>query len=173
MKEKVIHILEAVVIIVVGILIAAIGPSAIDKYFGILAIVIGSLLFILWIAILAQNKSLDVAATFLFPILITFGVALLAGWLSIAALIIFLIYLLIGFGIGLMIYGIFYVAKGDAFFGISQLVVGGLMVLFSVLYLTVPEFNTAFWIIVGVLVALYGALYLVKTLLTKDSKKQK
>ena len=30
MKEKVIHILEAVVIIVVGILIAAIGPSDID-----------------------------------------------------------------------------------------------------------------------------------------------
>ena len=173
MNSKVSQILESAIIITLGILIAIFRIDALDTYFGILAVVIGTLLLILVGVTLAKTKALDLTGTFLAPILLTIGIALLAGGLSLGALVILLVYLLMGFGIGLVLLGTYTATrKGGALLGIGEIVVGALIVLFTILFLTVEDFRGAFWIIVGILIAIYGALSLVYALTRKDTKKK-
>lgn len=173
MNKKVVNVLEAAIIVVVGVLIAIFGPSAVDTYFGIVAVVIASLLFILLIVTLARTKLLDLTSTFLAPVLMTLGVALLAHWLSFAALVYFVVYILMGIGFGIVIYGIYALSKKATVIGVTDIILGALLVVFTILFLTVDGFQQAFWIVVGVLIALYGAFFLVSTLLDKKVVKAK
>jgi len=83
------------------------------------------------------------------------------------ALVEFLVIALLGLGIGLILTGIYCLSKKLLFNGIGQLVVGALMVTFVIIYKTVPDFAQAFWIIIGVLVAVYGALVIISALISK------
>ncbi len=172
-KEKLVGILEAIVIIAFGIIIAVFGGgTALDIYFAIVALVAGAVLLIVNVYSLVKVKELNFALTFLSSALITVGVAILAKGLSFGVLIPLMAYLLLGLGIALVLYGLFVALRKNLFYGVGQIVVGAVLTTLVIIFLTVPEFAHAFWIIVGVVLAIYGVLLLVFTLIDKDGKRK-
>ena len=173
MKEKLANVLEAIVIIAFGIIIAVFGGgTALDLYFAIVALVAGVVLLVVNIYSLAKVKELNFALTFLSCALITVGVAILAKKLSFAVLIPLMAVLLLGLGIALILYGVFVAVRKNLFYGVGQIVIGAVLATLVIIFLTVPEFAQAFWIIVGVVLAIYGVLLLIFTLVGKNEKKK-
>ena len=173
MKEKLAGILEAVVIIAFGIIIAIFGGgTALDLYFAIVALVAGVILLMVNVYTLVKVKELNFGLVFLASALITVGVAILAQKLSFAVLIPLMAFLLLGLGIALVLYGIFVAVRKNLFYGVGQIVVGAVLATLVIIFLTVPEFAHAFWIILGVVLAVYGVLLLVFTLIGKPEKKK-
>ena len=171
-KEKLVGILEAIVIIAFGIIIAVFGGgTALDLYFAIVALVAGAVLLIVNVYTLVKAKELNFALTFLSAALITIGIAILAKGLSFAVLIPLMAYLLLGLGAALILYGLFVALRKSLFYGVGQMVVGAVLATLVIIFLTVPEFAHAFWIILGVVIAVYGALLLIFTLVDKNGKK--
>ena len=169
MKEKLAGILEAIVIIAFGIIIAVFGGgAALDIYFAIIALVAGAVLAVVNVYSLVKSKELVFGTTFLSTALIVIGIALLTKWLSFAILINLAVFLILGLGIALVLYGLYVVAlKKNLFYGVGQIVVGAILAILAIIFLAVPEFRTAFWILIGVVVAVYGVLLLLTTLLSK------
>ena len=75
MKEKYAKIIAAVILIVMGIIIAVVGAGALDLYFGIGCLVAGGVLVILNIIALAKSKQITFAQLFLSTALIVLGVS--------------------------------------------------------------------------------------------------
>ena len=167
-NNKLVRILEGAILVALGIIIAICGiGSAIDLYFGIIFTVAGACLLILACTGLSKKDTTAVNDLVFGSVVLTIGVCLFTPWLSFAALVEIFVIALLGLGIGLVLAGAYFVAKKALFTGIGQIVVGALMVTFVILYKTVPDFSKAFWIIIGILVAIYGALVIVGALINK------
>lgn len=168
MKEKYAKIIVPIVIIVVGIIIAICGAGALDLYFGIGALAAGIILAIVNIVTLAKEKSLLFSSLFFSTALIVVGIAFLIGQLSFGPLITLVAYLILGLGAALVLYGLctIFLTKKTAF-GVIQIVVGLAIIALVIVFLNVPEFNKAFWIVTGILIAVYGAFELVLALTNK------
>ena len=172
-NNKIVNIIEAIVIIVLGIIIAVCGGgTALDLYLGIVAIVGGVAVGAIAVYTLAKTKVLPFGATFLSVALITIAITLFAGKLSFNVLITLLVYILLALGITLVLYGVYTVAmrKGLAL-GIVQIIIGTALIVLTILFLTVTDFQAVFWIITGILVAAYGVLMLVSSLLPQKKSK--
>ena len=128
-----------------------------------------ALLVLAFIGISKKNP-LSLSDIILGSILLTVGICLFTPWLSFAGLVEILVIALMGLGIGLIISGALCISKKVLFNGIGQVVIGVLMVTFVIIYKTVPDFAQAFWIIIGILVAIYGALVIVSALLLSEKK---
>lgn len=172
-NNKIVNIIEAIVIIVLGIIIAICGGgTALDIYFGIVAIVGGVALGAIAIYSLAKTKVLPFGTTFLSIALITVAITLFVGALSFSVLIGLLVYIMLALGIALVIYGIYTaVALKGLVPGIAQIVIGAAIIVLTILFLTVAEFRTVFWIITGVLVAVYGVLMLISAFIPQKKAK--
>ena len=168
-KQKLLGILEGAAIVALGVLIAIFGfATVVDIYFGIVACVVGAAL--LGVSVYAMTKKeLTFGLLGLGAILVAVGIGLLVHQLSFGVLIGFVVFAILGFGAALIIYGIYLLARKYTIYGILVLLIGILLVTFSVLYLTVPEFRQAFWIAVGISIALYGVLYIVFILTEKKA----
>ena len=168
-KNKLLGILEGAVIITLGVLIAVFGfATVVDIYFGIVAIIVGAAL--LGVSIYSMiKKTLTFGLLGLGTILIAIGIGLLVHQLSFGVLIPFVVFAVLGYGAALIIYGIYLLARKYTIYGVLVLIIGILLVTFAVLYLTVPEFQKAFWIAVGISIALYGVLYIVFILTEKKA----
>ena len=171
-KDKVYKIITAVFMIVLGVLIAINGGgAAIDLYFGIVIMVAGVSVLVLDIINLANTKHLSLLLTGLSFALISVSAGLLSHWLSFAVIIGIAIFALIGFGGALIMHGVYLIVKRNIVYGIIEAVLGVLSVTFTILFLTVPEFQTAFWIILGITVIVYGVLYLLSVFIDFDKVK--
>ena len=172
-NNKIVNIIEAVVIIVLGIIIAVCGGgTALDIYFGIVAIVGGVALAAISVYTLAKTKVLPFGTTFLSIALITIAIALFAGWLSFGVLIGLLVYIMLALGIALVLYGIYtVVALKGVVPGIAQIIIGAAIIVLTILFLTVEDFRTVFWIITGILVAVYGVLMFISAFLPQKKAK--
>ena len=172
MNSKVAKVLEGAVLVVLGVLVAIYGGgTAVDIYFGIISLVAGLCLLALAVVGLSQKKALDVDGLLVGSILTTVGVCLFTPWLSFAALIDLFIIIILGLGIGLIFLGVYTLARKVLFTGLGEIVIGILMVTFSIIYKVNPDFHNVFWIVVGILIAVYGALVIVTALLEKGKKK--
>ena len=172
-NKKLINILEASIMIALGVLIAIFGIGAVDLYFGIVFLVTAAVALAAIIVGLAKYKLLVFGLIFAFCACLVFGIALLTHYLSLGVLVDILVFLVIAMGGALIFYGTFVLVKVNVFFGLGQIVLGALAVTAGILYLFVPEFRVAFWIIVGVLVALYGVVLLVAAIANKQIGTQK
>ena len=172
MKEKILQIIEGLIIIALGVIIAVFGGATVlDIYFGIVALVGGIALVILNIVGLVKAKLLDFGATFLACALIVVGISLFTEFLSFAILINLVVLLILGLGVALILYGLYsMLLKKDMLAGICQIIIGAAAIVLAILYLAVEEFRTIFWIIVGVVVAVYGVLVIVTALISKKKK---
>ena len=59
-------------------------------------------------------------------------------------------------GAAVLCYGIYLIGKKEPAIGAIQIVIGAVAITMGILYLTVDGFATAFWIVIGILIALYG-----------------
>ena len=171
MNKTLIGVLEGIVAIVVGVLVAIFGGQAVlDIYFGVLFLIAGVILMIFAITILAKTKLLNFVLVFLSFVGLVIGSFLLAKYYSVGYLVYTLVLLIIAAGGALIFHGVYAITKKLVFAGIGEIVVGAASITVGILYIFVPEFHVAFWIVVGVLVALYGVIILVTALLNKNNK---
>lgn len=172
MSNKIAKIIEGAVIIALGVLIAIFGGNeVVDIYFGVMSLIAGVILLTLSVVSLVRKEPLLFSNLFLGTSLVVVAIFLLARfYISFGLFINLLVLLLLGLGIALILYGVYVLAKVSLFYGIGQIVVGAAFIVFSCLYIWVPEFATAFWIIVGVLVALYGLIFLLSAIFDKKNK---
>ena len=168
MNNKVARVLEGAVLVALGVIIAIFGiGTAIDLYFGIVFTVGGVCLLLLAVIGLSKKDPSHLSDLVLGSVLLTIGICLFTPWLSLAPLINLLVIAIMGLGIGLILTGAYFLSKKMMIVGVGQIVVGALMVTFTVIYKLVPDFAQAFWIIIGVLVAVYGVLVIVASLVEK------
>lgn len=173
-KEKLTNVLEGAVILVFGIVIAVCGiGEAIDLWFGIGFTVTGAVLATFAIVSLARGTELSLAPVFLAAACLTLGICLFTDWLSFAVLANIFVCLVLALGAALIFHGIYALVKVSKVFGLGEVILGALLLTFAILYFTVPDFRQAFWIIVGILVAIYGAFLLVFSLMGKSAKPAK
>lgn len=173
-NQKLTAILEGLIIVILGILVAVVGVGeAIDIYFGILTTVTGSLIaiFVLYL-IFSGKKAIPLGLTLISGALLAIGIGLFCNYLTFAMLVNILIMIVLGAGAALIVYGIHFAIRVNFVYGIGTIVIGAIAVTLCALYLNVPDFAKAFWVIVGILIAIYGCLLVVMNVIeTKPSKK--
>ena len=174
MNNKIAKVLEGAVLVALGVLVAIYGGGAVvDIYFGIVCLIAGlCLLGIAGLSMIGQNKRpLNVSDLLMGSILTAIGICLFTPWLSFAVLIDLFVIVILGLGAGLIILGLYSLANKVLFSGVGEVVIGALMVTFSIIYKVNPDFHKAFWIIIGILIAIYGVLVIISGLLEKGKTK--
>ena len=168
MEKKFLAICEGAAAIVLGILLAAFGGQAVlDVYFGIIFVIGGALMLVLTAIGLARTRALLFGFLFAGVAMTLIGSFMLANYYSFGYFVYTIILLIIAAGFSLVLYGIYTIVKFNLFYGIGQIVVGAIAATLGFCYLFVPEFYQAFWIIVGVVIAVYGVFYLILAILSK------
>ena len=167
-NKKLLGVIEGAIIVALGVLIAIFGFGAVDLYFAIASTVVGAAL--LGVSIYGMSKnSLDVGVLALSGVLIAIGVGLFTHYISFGILINLIVIAILGFGAALIIYGIYLITKKYPVYGTLVLIIGVVLVTLSVLYICLADFRNMFWIIVGIVIALYGVLYIVAVLTERKS----
>ena len=175
-KQKNSKLISGIVVLVLGILVAIFGGQAVlDVYFGVIALISALALLSLTAYQMAKKQFDQVSNLVLGAIFAAVGIGLFTDFLTFAAIINFLVLAILGAGAGLFLYGVYCLVAKNAMAGFMNLLVGAGAITLSVLYITVAEFRTAFWIVVGVLIAVYGLCQTVIVLMDmiKGSKKAK
>lgn len=170
MKEKYIRIIAAVILIAMGVIVAVCGAgAALDLYFGIGCLVTGAVLVVLNVVGLAKNKQVTFAQLFTSTCFVVIGISLLfTHYVSFEMLVNLFVLLVLGLGVALMLYGIFTIVLSKKLpYGIVQLVLGLALVVLTIVYLNVADFRRVFWIIAGIVIAVYGVLELILALTSK------
>lgn len=166
-RKKLISVFECVLTIVIGVLIAVFGTKAVNMYFGILFIISGAAALAFECYLFITAKKMTFGPTFGGAALIVVGSFLVAEKLSVDYFVYLAIIVLLAFGAALLIYGTYYAAKVNGAYGCGLIVIGAGALVVSILCLTDTLKQEAFWIIVGVLVALCGLCALVKLFVDK------
>ena len=160
MDKKIMTIVEGAALIVLGILLAIFGGQAVlDVYFGIIFVIAGVLFLAVCIIGLLKTKELIFGFVFAAAAFLLFGIFLLTKYYSFAAFVYAIILLIIAGGIALFLFGIWSLIRVSLFLGIGQMVVGAAVATLGFCYIFIPEFYATFWIIAGIIVALYGVFY--------------
>ncbi len=150
-------LISGIFLIVMGVLIAIFGGQAVlDVYFGIVALISGLCLLAIGVYALSKKQPLPSASLILGTILVSVGVTLFTDFLSVGVLINFLVIVILGSGVGILLYGVYLLTKKETVPAIMNIVLGVVAIVVSVLYIAVADFRNVFWIIVGVLIAVYG-----------------
>ena len=166
-------IVEGAVMAVLGIMIAIFGgQTVLDSYFGALFVLLGACLFVIEILFITKNKYAHFSDLFLSSFLIIVGCFLLANQFSFDYVITLLVYAVIAFGAALLINGLVSSLTKRMALGMGQLFIGVSAITLGVLYLTVNEFRSAFWIVVGVLVSVYGIFTILTVFIRKKGRRR-
>ncbi len=170
-NQKIRYIIEGAVLVVLGVLLAVFGgESVLDLTFGILCLVGGVAFGVLTVLALSKKEPLPFGSLLGFCALVSVGICFLVEFLTVAALIAFIMILLIALGGALVLYGVYSLIKGLVVSGIFQLIIGAALAVLAGLYIGVADFHEAFWIIIGIVVALYGVLCIVTPFLPNKKK---
>ena len=173
-NEKLANILEGIILIVLGVFVAIYGGGrVVDTYFAIVALVAGVILALVAILELADKKPLPLKPVVVSGALISVAIGLFTGWLSFAQLINLFVLVILGIGAGLIIYSLFLFSKSKTSLAVCVLIIGTVLVVLAALYMGVPDFRKAFWIIVGIVIAVEGALLIAASLIENKGKKRK
>ena len=167
-KDKLSKILTFAVVIALGILIAIFGTDAIDIYLGIVACIAGVVVLVDAIYLITRKEEVPVTPFVLSCVLLAVGISLFPHYISFVVLVRFIVVVILGLGAGLLGYGIYLLSKKETSTGILNVVVGVVAITLAILYMAIPDFAKVFWIIVGVVIAVYGLLGLVFTIVNKE-----
>ena len=161
-KEKLSKILTSVVLIALGVLIAIFGVGAIDIYLGVVACVAGAVILIDTIYLLSRKEKIVATPFVVSLVFFALGITLFTHYISFASFVNLLVVVILGTGAGLLCYGVYLLAKKETSSGVLNVAVGVVSLVLSILYIAnVGNFEKIFWIIAGILIAVYGALGLV------------
>ena len=171
MSKKLLTIIEGACVIALGVLIAVFGGvQTLSTYFGVLFIIAGAGLLAFDVALLCRTKLLNFGLTFLGGATLALGIGLLLHNDLFAVVVYVIMLFAIAGGCALVAYGIWSIVRKLVFTGIGQIVIGAALATLASVYLKVPSFQEIFWIIAGVLVAVYGLLVLLGALFSKEAK---
>lgn len=126
-NKKLIAVIESIVTITLGILVAIFGIATVNIYFGIVFVVGAAAFLGITIYFLAKTHVMPFGPLAGFTILLTFGIMVLAGKVGLEYLVYLLVIALIGLGGALFIYGIYHVIKKNTVYGILLLIIGVFM----------------------------------------------
>ena len=172
MSNKLITIIQGAIAVTLGILIAVFGGvETLGTYFGVLFIIAGVFGLALAFTALFRTQLLGFGGLFIGGAFLALGTALLIHPELFGFIVYIVVLLIIAAGCALVVYGVFTIVKHSLFYGIGQIVVGAIAVTLAVLFLKVGGFQTVFWIIVGVLVALYGVCIIVSAFINQKEDK--
>ena len=166
-RNTLFQIIGGAILVALGVLIAIFQIGALDLYFGIIAIIGGAVLLAYSCYLIIKKQPLNASSAILACVLLTLGITLVIGFVSFGLLINPILALMIGGGAGLVLVGVYSLVKKDAFGGLINIIIGVAAIVLAVLYIAVEGFRDAFWIIVGVLVAVYGVLEILYAFLGK------
>lgn len=172
-NKKLLAIIEGIATITLGVLIAIFGTKTLGLYFGIMLIVASAGLLAMCILSLVKTKELEFIPVAGFAVALAFGILLVVHPELVEFFIVLFVYFLIAFGGAMVVYGIYQIVKRFFVFGAGEITLGAVVITLGILYLTVASFRVAFWIIVGVVVALSGVFLIVAAFLNKDIKEIK
>ena len=171
MKNKdLTKIIQGLVAVIVGILLAVLGIGVINTYLGVLAIATGAILLVFAFYTLFDKKLLPLGPLALGGALIAIGVGVFTGYIGFEVLINIIVFSLFGVGGAFIVFGVYVTAKGKVPFGVAFMLIGGGLIALAACYLAFADFRKVFWIITGILIAVYGALMIVLALTEKKRK---
>ena len=166
-NKKLVLVLEAIATVALGILVAIFGTQTLSMYFGIVFLLAAVGFLAASILSLAKLHTITFAPILAFCVLTTLGILLLARFDMVGFLVWLFIYVLLGVGAALVLHGVYFMIKHNVVIGVGEITLGLVVTLLSALYLTVPPFQVAFWIVAGVVIAVYGVLLLIGALTNK------
>ena len=174
MNKKLVAICEGVLLIVIGVLIAIFGgKDVMDMVFGILFIISGAAFGVLASVTTIKTKVLPLGLTFVALASLFFGILLVMSKATVMHVVGYAMIAAVGLGAALFLKGLhILIVRKLVFTGIGQMVIGAGISTVAILYLFGPEgFYSVFWIVVGVLVAVYGLYSCVLGFLSKEEAK--
>lgn len=167
-KAKAYKIIESIIFIILGILIAVsiLNASILNYLLGGCVTLLGIFLFI---KCATEQKNVN----FLLPtgvasaVLLACGISMLANYINAVDLLQKVIIVgVLAIGILLIIDAIVRFIRKQSTPGITELVVGLILTILAILFMVIPEMNSYLWVVFGVLLAIYGVYLLVQTLIT-------
>ncbi len=172
-SKKLFGIIEGVIIIALGVLVAIFGIRTLNLYFGILFIVASAAFLVIGLVEILKLKRLSFTSCLGFAAFLVLGASILSYYLSFEFIVEIVALLIIAVGGALALFGTYTAITFNVFYGVGQIVLGVLAATMGILYITVPPFRTAFWIVIGILIALYGVVYLIEVIAGKKLIKAK
>jgi len=174
MNKKTLNIVEGIAAVILGVLIAVFGGVAtLNLYFSILFIAAGVGILAFDIAALVKTGLLSFALTFFGIAIATLGIGMLVNGDIFAAFVSVVFLVIIAAGATLVAVGVWSIFKKAVFFGIGQIFAGTAGITIAVLYVALPGFARFFWVIVGVLVAMFGLYIAIPAFSEISGKKSK
>ena len=167
-NKKLSKVFASVVLIILGVLIAIFGTKTIDVYIGIVACTAGALVLADTIYLLTRKEELAVHPFVISLVLIAVGIAFFTPWIGFDNIVNFLVIVMLGTGAGLLCYGAYLIGRKENNSGLLNVIIGVLILTLAILYMTVADFRSIFWIITGIVIAVYGVLGLVFALIEKN-----
>ena len=157
-KARALKIIQNVLLIIVGILIAcSVISQDIIKYLVGLALVVYGVFFLF--------RSVYDTKSFIMPFGVAGGILLGVGLLT---NIIFVALIVLGSLLVLDSVVKFVLHKNNA--GITELIIGLILLVLGILFVAIPEMTSYCWIAFGVVLALYGLYNLIITLIALSKK---
>ena len=161
-NKKFIAILEGIVILVLGILIAVLGVNDVmNNYIAIVFIIIGTCLVFFSGYLLFRRQPLPFAPLALGAALITIAIGVFVGYVNFAMLINIIHFALTG---------IFTAVKYNGPYGMAQSLMGGAIFALCLCYYFIADFKGPFWVIVGIVIAIIGGLSIIFAIFDKKNK---
>lgn len=155
-------LIQGMIAVVVGVLIAVLGIGAVmNTYLAIVCLVTGSILVLLTGYVVFNKGPLPLGSLILGGVLISIGVGVFTNFVDFNMLINIIVISLFGVGGALVIFGCYICAKTNLPVGVSFILVGGGLIAMAACYIAFPDFQKVFWIIVGILIAVYGGLNII------------
>ena len=173
MNKQIKTILFGTVLIAVGVLLAIFGgQSVINTIIAVCSLVIGVAILLLEIITISKKEPLSLLNTIISCSLISIGIGLLVGKINTSLFFDIVSFITMAVGIALIVYGVYSICTKHIFIGICQILVGTASFVISLLYILLDEFKTVFWIIFGVVVAIYGAFIIISCLADNKTKRK-
>ena len=156
-KEKLSKVLTGLIIATLGVLIAIFGVAAVlNIYLGVVACVAGVSLLVYACVLMGKKVVLPPFYLVAGFALIAISIGLFLNLINVGVVVTLLVFAVIGGGAGLTFYGIYLLSKKAKTLGLIDICVGVVALTLGILYLTVDGFAKVFWIITGILIAVYG-----------------
>lgn len=167
-QDKLSNIIEGAILAVLGVLIAIYGAgTVIDAYFGVAGIIAGASLAGIAIFLISKKAPLSFPLVFLSVALITCSIGLFTHFISVMAFEALMVLIVLALGVAGVLYGIYALIKGAVPFGIAFILFGATCATLAGLYMGIPDFRTAFWIVAGIMMAVFGVLTIVFAIVKK------
>ncbi|MDY4857638.1 MAG: hypothetical protein SO232_03270 [Candidatus Onthovivens sp.] len=166
-KQSVYQIVESILLIIVGVLIAcSIIQQSILEYLLATAILVFGLFLVVRSLLLTRSITLLLPLGILGAVLVGLGIAIFAKYMTpVAILIQIIIVAITTIGALFIVDSLIRFVRKNYNVAIAELVIGLILLAFGLMFILWDDFRTYLWVIFGVLLAIYGVYCLIITLI--------